>query len=106
MPTDKEEELHGAARNGQVEEVRALLSEGVDKDCMGGYFETTPLSEAAMSDHVHVAKLLIDAGADINKGDIYGRTPLHIAVWEGHENIVKLLIEARADINEEDGQSP
>ena len=106
MPTEKEEELHGVAGNGQVEEVRAPLSEGVDKDCMGGYYDTTPLSEAAKNGHVDVAKLLIYAGADINKEDIYGRTPLHIAVWEGHENIVKLLIEARADINEEDGQSP
>ena len=100
----KEEKLCDAVWNSPVEEVRVLLSEGVDEDCVvRSYDKTTPLHEAANNGYVDVAKLLIKAGADINKGDRIGWTPLHEAVRNGHENVANLLIEAGADINKGDG---
>ena len=102
MGTEQEQALHWAAELGQIEEVRALLSEGVDKDCVGGWRAQTPLCEAAVNGHVDVAQLLIAAGADINKGDINGRTPMHWAAVRGHEKVAQLLIKAGADINKED----
>ena len=39
-----------------------------------------------------VAELLLERGADPNKGDNYGETPLDIAQRHGHEDIVNLML--------------
>ena len=68
----------------------------------------TPLHYAAEYWKEEVAKLLIDAGSDINKGDKDGKTPLHYAARYGKEDVAKVIIEAGADINKGngDGNSP
>ena len=38
-----------------------------------------------------VAELLLERGADPNKGDKYGVTPLDIAQRHGHEDIVNMM---------------
>ena len=38
-----------------------------------------------------VAELLLERGADPNKGDNYGETPLDIAQRHGHEDIVNMM---------------
>ena len=58
---EREEQLRLAASNGWVEEVRVLLSEGIDKDCVDGD-GWTPLHYAAMNSHVDVVQVLIDGG--------------------------------------------
>ncbi len=45
-----------------------------------------------------MAKILIEAGADINIGDNENNTPLHIASWFGSFETVKLLIDNGADL--------
>ena len=40
----------------------------------------TPLLVALMNGHWDTAKLLIDAGADVNAWDWWGQTPLYVAV--------------------------
>jgi len=104
---EKEVRLHTSAM-GRVEEVRVLLFEGVDKDCVGGRYGSTPLLRAAMGDYIDVVQVLIEAGADINKGDADGWVPLHWAVGAGMENVVMLLIDAGANINpkDESGMTP
>ena len=37
-------------------------------------------------------KILVQKGADINKGDYDNRTPLHLAVSSNHINVVKYLL--------------
>ena len=71
-------------------------------DCGG-----TPLGEAARGGHGAVVKVLIAAGADVNKAEDYP-TPLQIAVANDHEAVVKLLIAAGADVNKADnfGETP
>ena len=44
------------------------------------------------------AKLLIDAGIDINKYGDLGYTPLHVACMNGHSELVALLVECGADL--------
>lgn len=44
------------------------------------------------------AKLLIDAGIDINKYGERGYTPLHLACGQGHPELVALLVENGADL--------
>jgi hypothetical protein len=87
-----------AARFGDVEQVKLLLSKGADvnaKDRRG----LTPLHLACFSHRGRaVAELLIAQGANINaKPD--GRTPLHVAAWSGNVPVAELLIAKGADID-------
>ncbi len=60
---------------------------------------TTLLQAAAGVGHNACARLLINAGADINKPDQFGKTPLHFAVRNGHLEVARLLAEAGASLN-------
>ena len=64
----------------------------------------TALTIAVKSGHTEVARLLIEAGADVNaKGGFRPiiATPLEWASTYGHTDIVKLLIAEGADVNAE-----
>ena len=60
---------------------------------------TPTLHAAAFLDRPAEATRLLDAGADPNITDPYGRTPLHYATLHGHTNTARTLIEAGADLN-------
>jgi ankyrin repeat protein len=55
-----------------------------------------------------VARILLEAGADPNARDVYGRTPLHYAVFHDNPRIVSLLLRYGADPNvrDNDGSAP
>ena len=55
------------------------------------------LLSATESGLTSIVNILLDAGADKEVKDEYGRTPLDVAAWEGHTDIVKLLLDAGAD---------
>lgn len=59
----------------------------------------TPLMHTAMIGDINVMKLLIDAGADVNRNDCKGNTALLISSQQVHGDIVKLLINSGADVN-------
>jgi ankyrin repeat protein len=65
----------------------------------------TPLMLAAITNHLELAKLLIERGADVNKP---GWTPLHYASTRGHRELMRLLLdnEAYIDSEAEDGTTP
>jgi ankyrin repeat protein len=71
-------------------------------------FNRTPLHEAAIYGNVEIARMLIDAGADLNLQTNGGRTPLHRAAYYGNVEIARILIDARAnlDLQDEDGETP
>ena len=54
---------------------------------------------ASLDGRVESARLLIEAGADINLANSSGNTPLSVAARNGHIAIVKLLLEAGALVN-------
>ena len=56
----------------------------------------TPLLWAAAKGHEAVVKVLIAAGADVNKMSKSGATPLGEAARNGHEAVVKMLKAAGA----------
>jgi len=68
----------------------------------------SPLQYAAREGHLDVARLLIDAGADIGQRDPNDITPLLMAIMNGHSDVALFLIEAGADIDVSDwyGRTP
>jgi ankyrin repeat protein len=67
-----------AAREGCVECARHLIAAGADPD-LEDPDRVTPLNMALLNLHFDVAAYLVEAGADVNKWDLYGRSPLYMA---------------------------
>ena len=66
------------------------------------YLLTTILNSSLINDDIEEAKILIEAGADINMPHEHfdkERPPIIIASQYGHEEIVKLLLESGANPN-------
>ncbi len=76
--------------------------------CMGRH-RLTPLHTACDSGYVHLAKLLLQHGANINAKQRDGRTPLHRACKMARLNVVALLLEQddiEVDATDSKGQTP
>ena len=89
--------LADAAMRGDVESVRSLLGRQVDVNAPQGD-GTTALHWAAYQDDLEMAKLLIDAGADVDAttrvGDLI---PIVMAAKNGNAAMIELLLEAGTD---------
>jgi ankyrin repeat protein len=70
--------LHYAAREGCIDCARALVDAGADLDVIDPE-RVTPLVLALENLHYDLAIYLIEAGADVNKWDLFGRSPLYMA---------------------------
>ena len=104
-PTIFEDEVHFAAREGQLEQVRKLIQDDpslVTAHDKSGY---TPLHWAADRGHLNVVRYLLGSGADINERAESGYTPLHQAAKAGQLNVVCYLLENGADIDARANQS-
>ncbi|MEK9647701.1 MAG: ankyrin repeat domain-containing protein [Gammaproteobacteria bacterium] len=88
--------LHFAAREGCTECIKVLANAGADLDAHDPE-RVTPLNGALLNFHYNTAAALIDAGADVNKWDIYGRGPLFNAI-----ELHTIPIGGRPDIPSED----
>ena len=92
--------------------LQALIEAGADIEARND-IEQTPLHQASYSSPSSV-KVLIEAGADVNKpvsartvdayGTLYGvvhnATPMYASAQEGHTHVVMELIKAGADLNQ------
>ena len=98
-----------ADADGDIEEVKALLDQGVDINAKddGG---RTQLHRASLGGHEKLVRLLISKGADVNVQEDQGfrATPLHHAVHRDHRDIVEILLAHGADIDIKDrnGRTP
>ena len=90
-------ELYDAAGKGNLERVTLLVEQGIDKNQVGGEYEQTTLSVAAVNDYIDIVRYLVEQGADMEKVDIDGDSPLiGASVW-GHLNVVRYLLEQGAN---------
>lgn len=97
-PHNQQTALHIAARHGDVELIKLLVSFGAHIN--GGTVDLmTPLHEACLGGHPDVVDVLIAEGADANARNIDGSTPLCFACTNGSLKCTRLLIEAGAEVN-------
>ncbi len=95
----KVEHLHQAAANGEIEQVKLLISEGVEVNVKNNE-GLTPLHYAAREGHKEIVELLLAHGADVNIGGVwYNRTAAEFAMRRNHTEIVQLLVSKGADIS-------
>jgi ankyrin repeat protein len=89
--------LMAAVTDGDAGAVRKLLADGAPVDerfpLVNGFNDgATPLIVAARDGHTEIARLLLDAGADVNAAEpIFGGLPLHKAVYNGHSELTRLI---------------
>lgn len=90
-------DIHTAVATGDEAAVRQHINAGTDintKDPFGG---SSPLISACVFGKPGIARILIDAGADINLQNNDGSTALHSAAFFCRPEIVKMLLEKGAD---------
>lgn len=96
--------LHRACIEGNTKEVTRLLSKGhpVNQRDHCGWL---PIHEACNFGYAEIARLLIDAGADINDpggSNCGGTTPLHDSCSNCVPDVIRLLIERGSDVTKLD----
>ncbi len=84
--------------NFQTDRVIARLDAGESANQIDIY-GFTPLIEAAIANHLALATLLIERGADVRMKDLRGGTALHWAVENNNLPLAQLLLEKGADPN-------
>ncbi|MCY4120984.1 MAG: ankyrin repeat domain-containing protein, partial [Acidobacteria bacterium] len=95
--------LYSAARAGAAEAVALLIARGADVMSAGTAWQAwTPLHGTTKSrgNRVEVARMLLDAGADVDSASPWGGiTPMYATVIEADLEKAQLLIARGADIN-------
>ncbi|NOT77154.1 MAG: ankyrin repeat domain-containing protein [Cyclobacteriaceae bacterium] len=92
-------DIHTAVVTNNLDALRQHIKAGTnlnEKDPFGG---SSPLISAAVFGNPEAAKILIDAGADVNFQNNDGSTALHTSAFFCHPEIVKMLLDKKADKN-------
>ena len=113
--------LHEAVAEGKLKRVKFLLSSGAGVNCIRPHDDSTPLHviterSAINKNKIEIAKLLLDAGANINQQNHYNNTLLHELFYgylhskprSSDMEMIKLLLEYGANVKarNEDGETP
>lgn len=88
-----------ASHFGNEEIVRLLLAKGADPNLQSqnGY-SVYPIHAAITSDFESIAKMLIEAGAEVNVLQSSRISPLHLAAQNGNIELIILLLESGASV--------
>ena len=103
MPQPSDAALLDAVREGDADEVRALLEAGADanlRDAEGW----TVLMLVTVKGHLEAARELLNAGADVDTKNEKGWTALRFAVSMDDTEALRLLLDAGANVNEPDAE--
>lgn len=90
-------DIHTAVVTGNLDAVKQHIAAGSDlneKDPFGG---SSPLISASVFDRPEAARVLIDAGVDLNFQNNDGSTALHTAAFFCRPQIVRMLLDKGAD---------
>lgn len=93
-----------AARNGNTEVVQKLLDTRANANISYYRTHSTPLTLATINGHGETMRILLDAGAKIDKKNGNGHTPLMLAIMYNRAPMVQILIDAKADTNKSNNQ--
>lgn len=87
-----------AAKSGCFSCCGHLMTEGNDPNESYNDNESTMLHYASLNGRPQIVKLLLYAGADVNRANKRSRTALHEAATTGHAEVVEILLENKADV--------
>lgn len=72
----------------------------INKDIHHDTEQTTPLFEVCRKGNIECARILLNAGCNVNECDgMNGESPLYVACEKGHQELARLLINKGADKN-------
>lgn len=90
-------DIHTAVVSGNIDALKQHIATGSNLNEKDPYGGSSPLISACVFGKTEEAKLLIDAGADLNFQNNEGSTALHSAAFFCRREIVQLLLEKGAD---------
>ena len=100
---------HVAARRGDAEVLKLLLTKTSSLAKIGDVRGATPLHVCAYRGHGDCLDKLLEAGGDANQPDSDGATAVHFAAASGHLESLKTLIEkggGNANARNSSGETP
>jgi ankyrin repeat protein len=101
-------DLFAAVETGQQARVSQLLERHPDWINARSELDNCVLFVAAYHGQASVARVLIDAGADLDEGGSAEMAPLHAATVNNHLEVLRLLLDAGAKVDVRDawGRTP
>ncbi|WP_375316602.1 ankyrin repeat domain-containing protein [Wolbachia endosymbiont (group A) of Colletes cunicularius] len=87
----QQEKLFNAAKQGNLDIVRSLISQGANVDSRD-HNNLTPLHVATYNGHLELVKCLLEKGANVLAKNNHD-TVLHLAVSSNKEEIIKLVLD-------------
>lgn len=91
-------DIHRAAREGDIDAVRAFLEGGSDARELD-WCDCEPLYYAVKHDQLEIAQLLLDAGGQISRNSKLRGDPIGAAVWNVNARMLRFVVSAGADVN-------
>ena len=95
-------DLLGAARNGQVDDIRAKLHlTDIDIHAERGPLSHNAVHEAARKGHAKALRVLLECGGEPNRGGMrnHSATAFQLAAANGHTEVLRLMLRCGGDLN-------